>query len=184
MKAAMVSNRTLAAFCVHLELHRHIQHAQGQLANAIHVYSTRMRESRRAEYRLAAAEQRLPGQYWLEDDAPKVMYGHEFDTFLLIASQILSDVIEAIVGALFVSEGYSIDTVEACFNRLFKPFYDKHISLHTLTTHPRTTFTELLQAEQCHQHHLEKFVESSEVRYEGGHKCNDETYSTLNDFLQ
>lgn len=86
---------------------------------------------------------------------------------ILILPQVLSDVMEAIVGALFVSEGYSVQATEALFNRLFKPFYDKHINLRTLTPHPNTALFEFLQAEHCHQHRLEKFSEGLGFRYEG-----------------
>lgn len=84
----------------------------------------------------------------------------------------LSDIVESIVGALFVSEGYSVQVVEVLFESLFKPFYDKHISLHSLTPHPNTTLFELLQAEGCHQHRLVKYAEGSEIRYEGMHAYN------------
>lgn len=68
----MVSNHTLAALCVHLELHLHIQHTESQLSNNIKTYSNRLRSLKRAEYELAYAEHRSPGQYWLETEPPKV----------------------------------------------------------------------------------------------------------------
>lgn len=74
---------------------------------------------------------------------------------------------ESIVGALFISEGYSIQAAEKLFNTVFKPFYSKHISLRSLTPHPNSTLFELLQAEGCNQHRLVKQSEGNEVRYEG-----------------
>lgn len=79
----------------------------------------------------------------------------------------LSDVVEAVIGALFISEGFSTQSVEILFDRLFKPFYTQHISLHTLKPHPNTTLFELLQAEGCHEHRLAKETAGGQTRYDG-----------------
>ena len=74
LKGAMVSNRALAAFCVHAGLHRHLVLASDQLANAIAKYVEALEARRSREYELATRENRLPGQYWLDlpMEPPKV----------------------------------------------------------------------------------------------------------------
>lgn len=68
----MVSNHALAALCVHLGLHEHIQYTQNQIGNTIKTYIARLRALQKTEYDLAKVEQRSPGQYWLDIEPPKV----------------------------------------------------------------------------------------------------------------
>ena len=67
----------------------------------------------------------------------------------LSLSQALSDVIESVIGAIYVSDDFSPLGAEEFFENLLKPFYDKHISLKTLSHHPTKNLFELLQARGC-----------------------------------
>lgn len=67
----MVSNHTLAALCVHHGLHKHVQYANFSVDN-VKGYIFRLENLRKVEYERAVAEQRSPGQYWLEVEPPKV----------------------------------------------------------------------------------------------------------------
>ncbi|CDO74080.1 hypothetical protein BN946_scf185043.g130 [Trametes cinnabarina] len=138
LKAAMVSNRALAAFCVHAGLHRYLVIASEQLRDAIARYVDFLEELRKKEYDFATRENRLPGQYWLDMpmDPPKC----------------LSDVVESVIGALYVSDGFFEMGVGRFFDAVFKPFMDAHVRLQTLSTNPKVTLIELLQAEGCQQH--------------------------------
>ncbi|KAL7282086.1 hypothetical protein ACG7TL_003555 [Trametes sanguinea] len=142
LKGAMVSNRALAAFCVHAGLHRYLVIASDQLRDTIARYVDALGELRQKEYDAATRENRLPGQYWLDlqMDPPKC----------------LSDVVESVIGALYVSDGFFEVGVGRFFDAVFKPFMDAHVRLQTLSTNPRVTLTELLQAEACHQHSVIK----------------------------
>ncbi len=73
-QSAMVSNETLAAFCVHIGLHQHLQVAANDLSTSIQKYIDFLNELRKKEYDFAAREKRLPGQYWIDSPlpAPKV----------------------------------------------------------------------------------------------------------------
>ena len=62
----MVSNQTLAAFCVHIGLHQHMLLDSNDLKTAIQKYVDFLTELRKKEYDFAEREQRLPGQYWLD----------------------------------------------------------------------------------------------------------------------
>lgn len=84
-----------------------------------------------------------------------------------MGSQIMSDIIESIVGAIFVSDGFDIKPLRAVFEKLFEPFYNKYIRLQTLSPHPTTTLMELLQAEHCHAHGMRKKAQGGSVRYDG-----------------
>ncbi len=70
----MVSNQTLAAFCVHQGLHNYLQLEAKDLSTAIKKYIDFLEELRKKEYDFAAREHRLPGQYWLDMpmEPPKV----------------------------------------------------------------------------------------------------------------
>ncbi|KAI0649982.1 ribonuclease III [Trametes meyenii] len=142
LKGAMVSNRALAAVCVHLDLHRHLNAASEQLAGTIRRYVEQLGELRAREYDAAARENRLPGQYWLEMpmEPPKC----------------LSDVVESVIGALYVCDGFFEVGVGRFFDAVFKPFMDAHVRLQTLSANPKVTLLELLQAEGCQRHAVVK----------------------------
>ncbi|KAH9894228.1 ribonuclease III [Cubamyces lactineus] len=142
LKGAMVSNRALAAFCVHAGLHRHLVHSSDQLANAIAKYVEALEARRAREYELATRENRLPGQYWL--DLP------------MEPPKCLSDVVESVIGALYVCDSFFEVGVGRFFDAVFKPFMDAHVRLQTLSANPKVTLLELLQAEGCQQHAVVK----------------------------
>ena len=65
--------------------------------------------------------------------------------------QALSDVVESIVGAIYISDNFSPVGAESLFDNVLKPFYDKHITLQTLAHHPTKILFELFQAQGCQQ---------------------------------
>ncbi|KAK7061646.1 hypothetical protein R3P38DRAFT_2494335 [Favolaschia claudopus] len=139
LKGAMVSNSTLAAICVLSGLHQHILLAS-HFANSVSEYISRLKLKRSEEYELARLEERSPGQYWQETDPPKA----------------LSDVVESVIGAVYVSDKCSPVGVEVFFEHVLKPFYDKHISLKTVAQHPTKVLFELIQAHKCQKFQLLK----------------------------
>ncbi|CCM05650.1 uncharacterized protein FIBRA_07880 [Fibroporia radiculosa] len=150
LKSAMVSNHALAAFCVHSGLHIHLRHAAPEVGTAVQVYVRKLGEVREKEYRLAQSERRLPGQYWLALDPPKT----------------LSDVVESVIGALYISDDFQETSVRAFFDGTIKPFYEYHIRLQSLCPHPTTTLFELLQSFGCCQHGIAKEREDYRTRCE------------------
>ncbi|GLB33718.1 putative PAZ domain containing protein [Lyophyllum shimeji] len=133
LKGAMVSNSTLAAVCVLSGLHKHFQYKSHVLHASIQDYATKLRASQAKEYRNAELEDRPPGQFWLELAAPKV----------------LSDIVEAVMGAVYAGDRFSSAGIDALFDKLLKPFYDKHITLKTLSHHPTKLLFELFQRWRC-----------------------------------
>ncbi|RPD61964.1 hypothetical protein L226DRAFT_463450 [Lentinus tigrinus ALCF2SS1-7] len=135
LKSAMVSNETLAAFCVHIGLHQYLQGTANDLSSSIQKYVDFMEELRKKEYDLATRENRLPGQYWIE--------------LPLAAPKCLADVVESMLGALYVSDDFFEAGVGNFFENVYKPFIEAHIRLQTLSGNPKTTLLEFLQAEGC-----------------------------------
>ena len=70
----MISNETLAAFCVDVGLFQYFRHASPEVGNAINTYVDKINKAKRDEYALAEREGREPGQYWLNTSPPKVRW--------------------------------------------------------------------------------------------------------------
>ncbi|KAH9999338.1 hypothetical protein BJV77DRAFT_1058384 [Russula vinacea] len=146
LKGAMVSNQALGAICIEVGLHEHLMFESFDLANKIRAYVETLKRKRDAEYELAKEEDRAPGQYWIETTPPKA----------------LSDVVESVIGAIFVSDNFSLDGAQSFFDKILKPFYDKHITLRTLSHHPTKTLFEVLQAHGCQQFEVMREYEPTE----------------------
>jgi len=71
-------------------------------------------------------------------------------------SQVLSDVIESVMGAIYVSDNFSPEGVEAFFDAILKPFFDRHITLKTLSHHPTKILFELFQSRGCQEFEIDK----------------------------
>ncbi|KAK0473131.1 hypothetical protein EDD18DRAFT_1197346 [Armillaria luteobubalina] len=140
LKGAMVSNRALAALCVCSGLHQHLLFQSAELALSISRYEKELKRKQSEEYTAAQQEGRAPGQFWFDIDPPKP----------------LSDVVESIMGAMCISDDFLPDGVEAIFKNLVQPFYDKHITLQTLSHHPTKLLLELLQASGCQDFEISK----------------------------
>ncbi|KAG9317557.1 hypothetical protein JVU11DRAFT_1764 [Chiua virens] len=138
LKGAMVSNSTLAALCVTCGLHKHLHFDSYALATAIETYVHQL-EAKRLEAEVAA-EDNQPRQHWLQVEPPKA----------------LSDIVESVMGALYVSDGFILDGAENFFKNVLEPFYDRHITLKTLSHHPTKILFEMLQSHGCQQFELVK----------------------------
>jgi endoribonuclease Dicer len=68
----MVSNSTLAAFCVDSGLHEFLLHDSAETTKTLRSYVMRFEAGRAAEVEAAKKEERELGQYWVEIEAPKV----------------------------------------------------------------------------------------------------------------
>lgn len=164
----MVSNSALAAVSVWSGLHEFLLFESSQLEYSIRSYVNELKTKKDREYSLAAQEGRSPGQYWLEIDPPKVitpMISH-FRRLLKIL-QALSDVVESIIGAIYISDNFSPIGAESLFDNVLKPFFDTHITLQTLSHHPTKILFELLQAQGCQHFELAKDKDDSITRCHG-----------------
>lgn len=66
-------------------------------------------------------------------------------------NEVLSDVLEAMIAALCLSEGGTFGGTDVLFSRLFLPFYSQHINLATLSPHPSAVLQQRLQELGCHE---------------------------------
>ena len=89
--------------------------------------------------------------------------------------QALSDIVESVIGAIFISDNFSPDGAQSFFDKILKPFYDKHITLRTLSHHPTKTLFEVLQAHGCQQFGVTREYESTE-EFSNGLLCNGVRY--------
>lgn len=86
------------------------------------------------------------------------------NTISQILPQALSDMVESIIGAVYVSDNFAPIGVEALFDNVLKPFYDKHVTLKTLSHHPTKILFELFQARGCQQFEILKEKEDLNIR--------------------
>jgi endoribonuclease Dicer len=179
----MVSNAALAAFAVLHGLHVEIRCASRDVQTAVAAYVQRVRELADEEERCARAEARPRTQFWLAIEAPKVSSlrlaslpsrspTHSNTCLCIHAPQILGDVVESILGAIYVDDGFAAESgsgVDVFFERTLRPFFDAHIQLTTLAAHPSTSLFELLQAAGCTRHAIRRCAVLQGVQCDG--KC-------------
>ena len=156
----MVSNAALAAVCVWAGLHDYLLFESAALEENIQTYADELAEKQREEYAQAAREDRQPGQYWVEVEPPKA----------------LSDVVESILGAVYVSDNFSPVGAETFFDKILAPFYDRHITLHTLSHHPTKILFELFQSQGCQNFELVKYPVNPESN-QYGHTVESQSMS-------
>lgn len=65
---------------------------------------------------------------------------------------------ESILGAIYVSDNFSPVGAETLFDKVLKPFYDRHITLQTLSHHPTKILFELFQSRGCQEFEIVKRV--------------------------
>ncbi|KDQ07466.1 hypothetical protein BOTBODRAFT_180654 [Botryobasidium botryosum FD-172 SS1] len=140
LKGAMVSNSVLAAICVHKKFYELLIHESPSLAGSIHEYIEVLNVAKEKEEQNARKEGRSAGQFWSDVEPPKA----------------LSDVVESIIAALFVSDDLTLDSAQVFFDRNLKPFYDTYITLKTLSHHPTKVLFELFQSWGCQKFEIVK----------------------------
>ncbi|KAG8715451.1 hypothetical protein FRC11_004111 [Ceratobasidium sp. 423] len=68
---------------------------------------------------------------------------------LLLQAMALGDVVESLLGAIYVSSGFSISRVKMVYDRLLKPFYDRYIDKKAMLTHPMSRLMKKLESIGC-----------------------------------
>ncbi|KAI8583787.1 hypothetical protein K450DRAFT_219980 [Umbelopsis ramanniana AG] len=125
IKDGCVNNRVLGTMCLEIGLNKHIIHFSSKLMGAITQFAR--------EVELIKDSGEDVGEYWSDLDVPKV----------------LSDVVESVLGAIFVDSGFDFDTVQKSFNFFMLPFFDKYVQPDILKVHPLKTLTTGLQKIHC-----------------------------------
>ncbi|KAF9945881.1 Dicer-like protein 1 [Mortierella alpina] len=148
IKSASINNQILGVLAIHLGLHRHILHASPSLGNDIRraVQTLQDREldaDAEGDAFLSGDnhhghKEHLVGEYWDDLDFTKV----------------LGDVLESVVGAIYVDSGWDYSIVQDFFQRAILPTLQKHLSIETLKSHPVTALTHRVQEAGCRQFSL------------------------------
>lgn len=107
-KSAMVSNQFLGALCVKLGLARHALFSTASMTGERAQFTSDLDAAERAAREDAEGTgSPMRQDYWTPLDPPKA----------------LADVLEAVVGAMFVDAGYDYRVVQAFFTRHVQPFF-------------------------------------------------------------
>ncbi|KAG2171419.1 hypothetical protein INT43_009080 [Umbelopsis isabellina] len=125
LKDACVNNHILGALCLEMGLNKRIIHFNSKLIGAITQFAR--------EVEIIKENGEHAGEYWSDLEIPKV----------------LSDVVESVLGAIFVDAGFDFQVVENAFNYFMRPFIDEHVKPETLKVHPLKTLTTGLQKIGC-----------------------------------
>ncbi|PTB64901.1 hypothetical protein BBK36DRAFT_1122797 [Trichoderma citrinoviride] len=148
-KTAMVSNQFLGCLCVKLGLHKHILLATSSLLGDIGRYAAQLEQAEEmarqkilgdsAETALSESpqdeSQSILQNFWVEVPQPP---------------KVLADVVEALVGAMFVDSGYSFSVVLDFFTKFIQPFFeDMALYSSFASNHPVTTLAHKLEADFC-----------------------------------
>ncbi|PHH81314.1 hypothetical protein CDD82_1058 [Ophiocordyceps australis] len=129
-KMAMVSNHFFGSLCVQLGLQKHLLMTTSSLMGQIGEYVLEMEQAREAANLEAKEAQQ---DFWLTTSHPP---------------KVLSDMLEALVGAIFVDSGYDISAVRGFFERWIQPFFvDMTLYDSFASRHPVTALSQLLQAQ-------------------------------------
>ncbi|KAG2217031.1 hypothetical protein INT45_003987 [Circinella minor] len=125
LKDSCVNNHVLGIICVRNQLHTQIIHYSGRLVKAIEEFNLELEKMDKNGESV--------GEYWTELTVPKV----------------LSDVVESMLGAVFVDAGFDLAPVERLFEKWMIPLYENHVRPDTLKIHPLRKFTTDLQRLGC-----------------------------------
>jgi endoribonuclease Dicer len=142
---AMVSNDFLGAFCVDLGLHKHLRFTGAQL----HSHIQRFVEDVQMTKEQATKDGVTPPNWWVnvKEATPKA----------------LSDVVESLVGAMFVDSEFDYNVAVTFFNKYMLPFFeDMHIYDSYANQHPTTFLSNRMRELRC-----ERFtIKNAELPYD------------------
>ncbi|KAI9317068.1 dicer-2 protein [Dichotomocladium elegans] len=140
LKDSCVNNHVLGIICVENDLHKNIKHYSGRLVKAIEEFCLELEEVKN--------KGDAQGEYWRDMSIPKV----------------LSDVVESMLGAVFIDAGFDLDPVEKVFEKWMVPLFEKHVSPDTIHVHPLRKLTTGLQAMGCDGFMLRNFTSESNAK--------------------
>ena len=133
-KMAMVSNQFLGCLCVQLGLHKRLLVTTSALINQRTEYAADLERAKQVAQEEGEAEEATTAarcDFWREaSDPPKA----------------LADVVEALIGAMFVDSGYDYTVVQDFFRRLVLPYFEDMAVYDTFANkQPVTALQKLLQ---------------------------------------
>lgn len=133
LKGGCVSNETLAALAIELNLDQFLIHEHDGLAINMRLYRERIEQARDREFKEAQQEQRQLRPYWLTLDPPKAV----------------ADIIESLFGALYLDSCFDPAAAQQAFDHMLVPFYAKWISPTSLKVDAIRVLLEHAQSSGC-----------------------------------
>lgn len=159
LQGASVSNTALAAISASIGLHTHARFEDPRTHQKVSAYVAQVT----AHKTKAAAEGHVIGQYWIGLEPPKA----------------LADILEALIGAIYLSDASDLHGVQRFFDRVLRPFYDEHVTLHTLSDHPHSALTQVMQSYPCREFKVDSSSSSTDANSLGSHRCSGESSLSL-----
>ncbi|KAF7560238.1 hypothetical protein G7046_g3900 [Stylonectria norvegica] len=133
-KMAMASNQFLGCVCVKLKLHKHLLLTTSSLIGQISEYVN--------EFEKAEEDARQ------EASANGVEMQHDFWLNVAQPPKALPDIVEALIGAMFVDSQYNYGIVDEFFKRFILPFFENMALYDTFASkHPVTFLAHKMQHE-------------------------------------
>lgn len=141
-KMAMTSNHFFGCLCVLMGLHRHLLMTTSVLVGQLSTFVEELELAKTAaELEAQASGVEARSDFWLTTSHPP---------------KALSDMLEALVGAMFVDSGYDYGVVRRFFATFIEPYFKNMALYDTYTSkHPMTALVHLLQERfGCHSWRL------------------------------
>ncbi|KAG0034113.1 Dicer-like protein 1 [Podila clonocystis] len=138
-RCSSVNNQILGAMAVAWGLGDFLVHMSESLAGEIERAIVAMEAIKETSKSGA-----LEGEYWVDLKMPKV----------------LGDIVESMLGAVFVDCGFSVARITELFGHMIRPFLDKHVDLDSIVLHSVKCLVEYLQAQGCNNSRLEQVDEA------------------------
>ncbi|KAG9045153.1 hypothetical protein FS837_006952 [Tulasnella sp. UAMH 9824] len=133
LKSSLVSLGPLSAICVESGLAKHLIYGSTDLGRRIEAFESALGVAR------VAAEERA-----MQSDEPQKEYWNGLST-----PKELSDLVEAILGALLMSEDFDSRGARAMFDSVLKPFFDRYGRLDSTGEHPANALSVVFQKRKC-----------------------------------
>ncbi|KAL6812570.1 hypothetical protein J3E69DRAFT_359687 [Trichoderma sp. SZMC 28015] len=149
-KMAMVSNQFLGCLCVKLGLHKHILLATNSLLGDIGRYAGQLEQAEEMARQKSQGGDQESSSDGNSSQAEAQSISQDFWIEVPQPPKTLADVVEALVGAMFVDSGYSFSVVLNFFTKFIQPFFeDMALYSSFASNHPVTALSHKLQAEFC-----------------------------------
>jgi endoribonuclease Dicer len=132
IKGNAICNASLAVLCVDLELYRFLMHSHKIMAESIAAFREDLEAAKKTAIEAAGSNSDL-APYWHDLKPPKV----------------LADLVEAMLGAVYVDSGFDILTAKAFFDRMYRSHFDKYFQPETSLVRSPYDFVRIIKSHEC-----------------------------------
>ncbi|KAJ1650923.1 Dicer-like protein 1 [Dispira simplex] len=179
MRVASVNNNFLATICHALQLHRYLVHFSPTLVEAIDQY-IQHREQHDGPTLTTAIGKDMDGAtnpvdssvVWQEpEDESQLMvenddHGKPKDVgfeywFDLEPPKVMGDLLESLLGAIFVDNEMDLSAPEAFYNRFIRPVHNRYITPNLVYIHAVSKLIHYISGIGCKQFSVENFKDTS-----------------------